>query len=138
MAITQTFVDTFKTEIAKGTHDFEDDTFKIALYTSSATLDASTLAYTASGEVTGAGYSAGGTTLTGGAVTFDTKGLIDFDDAVWSGSTISAAGALIYNSSKSDKAVCVMDFGGTQSSSSSTFTAAFPAVTATTSIIRIS
>lgn len=141
MAITQTVCRSFKVELLSGTHDFNSDTFKLALYTSSATLNAATSGYTASGEVaSGSGYTAGGKDLTvsqtptsGSEIAY-----ISFSDISWASSTITARGALVYNSSKSNKAVAVLDFGSDKSSSSSTFTVTFPASNQNSAIVRIS
>jgi hypothetical protein len=141
MAITQAMATSFKQELLQGIHDFTastGDTFKIALYTSSATLDATTTAYSTSNEVVGAGYTAGGNTLT--SVTPTTSGttaFTDFADTTWSTATITARGALIYNSSESDKAVAVLDFGGDKTSTTGDFTVIFPAATASDAIIRL-
>lgn len=139
MAITQALAASFKKELFEGLHDFSastGDTFKIALYTSSAALDSSVTAYTTSGEASGPGYSAGGKTLTNVGVSLSgTIAYVDFDDVAWSPSSISAAGALIYNASESNKAVAVLSFGGTYTSSNSDFTLTFPAATSSTAII---
>ena len=142
MAITQGETTSFRIEILQGTHDFDTDTFKMALYTSSATLNNSTTAYSATNEVTGTGYTAGGqaVTMTGPATdaTGDTRTVyIDFDDVVWSDSTITARGALLYNSSKSNKAVAVFDFGSDRSSDGGPFRVSPPAPAATTAVLRI-
>lgn len=141
MAISTAMCTSFKQEILVGTHNFtlsSGDVFKIALYTSSATLGASTTAYSSTNEITGTGYSAGGNTLTN--VTPSTSGttaFTDFADTTWSASTITANGALIYNSSKSDKAVCALAFGSDKSSTSGDFTIVFPTADASNAIIRI-
>lgn len=141
MAITQAMPTSFKQELLVATHDFTastGDTFKIALYTSSATLDATTTAYSSTNEVSGTGYTAGGNTLT--SVTPTTSGttaFCDFADTTWSTATITANGALIYNSSKSDKAVAVLAFGGDKTSTSGDFTIVFPAADASNAIIRL-
>lgn len=138
MAITQSMVSSFKQEILLGEHDLDTDTIKIALYTSSATLGASTTVYTTSNEVVGTGYTAGGNTLTGAAVTLDgTTAVVDFSDTTWSSSSITARGALIYNSSKSNKAIAVLDFGSDKTSSNGNFTINFPAATAGSAIIQV-
>jgi hypothetical protein len=139
MAITQAMCSSFKEQLFKGEHDFDVDTFKIALYTSSATLSAATTVYSTSNEVpTGSGYSAGGNTLSGTTVTLSgTTAFVTFSDTTWSASTITARGALIYNSSKSNKAVAVLDFGTDKSSTAANFTIQFPANTSTTALIRI-
>jgi len=141
MAITQAMATSFKQELLTGTHDFTNstgDTFKIALFTSSATLGAATTAYTTSNEVTGTGYTAGGNTLTN--VTPSTSGttaFTDFADTTWSSATITARGALIYNSTDSDKAVVVLDFGSDKTSTNGDFTIQFPSADASNAIIRI-
>ena len=142
MAITQALPTSFKVELLTATHNFTastGDTFKIALYTSSATLGASTTAYTTSNEVPSTGnYTAGGNTLTSVTPTSSgTTAFTDFADTTWSSATITARGALIYNSSKSDKAVAVLDFGGDKTSTTGDFTIIFPAATASDAIIRI-
>lgn len=142
MAITQAVCNSFKKELLDGIHNFNSsggDTFKIALYTSSATLGSTTTAYSATNEVAGAGYVAGGNTLAGQSTTQSTgTSYVDFTDSSWAASTITARGALIYNSTDSDKAVIVLDFGSDKSSSASTFTVIFPSADATNAIIRIS
>jgi hypothetical protein len=138
MPITQGMCSSFKQQILLAEHDMDTDTFKIALYTSAASLDASTTVYTTSNEVTGTGYTAGGNTLTGATVTLTgTTAFVDFSDTSWSTATITARGALIYNSSKSDKAVAVLDFGSDKTSTGGTFTIQFPVNDATNAIIRI-
>jgi hypothetical protein len=138
MAITQGMCSSFKQQILLAEHDMDTDVFKIALYTSAATIDASTTVYTTSNEVTGTGYTAGGNTLTGATVTLTgTTAFVDFSDTSWSTATITARGALIYNSSKSDKAVAVLDFGSDKTSTGGTFTIQFPVNDATNAIIRI-
>jgi hypothetical protein len=128
----------FKTGLMNGTFNFTSGTFKIALYTNAASLDATTTAYTATGETTGGNYSAGGQNLTitqVPTVNGGTTAYINFANAVWSGS-ITARGALIYQSGSGNPAVCVLDFGNDKISSS-TFTVQFPANGSTSSIIRI-
>jgi hypothetical protein len=148
MAITQAMATSFKVELLNGIHAFGTtvsragttaDTFKCALYTSSATLDASTTAYSTSNEVASTGgYSAGGNTLTTVAPTSSgTTAFLDFNDTTWSTSTITANGALIYNSTQSNRAVAVLAFGGDKSSSGGNFTIQFPAADASNAIIRI-
>ncbi len=142
MAITTAMCTSFKQDILQAVHDFTNgsgDTFKMALYTSSATLGASTTAYSGTNEVSGTGYTAGGATLT--QVTPTTSGttaLVDFNDVAWSSSTFTANGALIYNDDASDKAVSVHAFGGDVSVSSGTLTVQFPAADASNAILRIS
>jgi len=141
MAITQAMCTSFKTELLTGTHNFTNssgNTFKLALYTSSASLGAGTTAYTTSNEVSGTGYSAGGSALTNVTPSADgTTAITDFADLTFSSSSITARGALIYNDSVSDKAVLVLDFGADKASSSGDFTIQFPAAAAATAIIRI-
>ena len=139
MAITQAMCSSFKQQILLGEHDMDTDVFKIALYTSAANLDATTTVYTTSGEVaTGGGYTAGGNTLTGATVSLTgTTAFVDFSDTSWSAATITARGALIYNSSKSNKAVAVLDFGSDKISSGGTFTILFPEIDSTSVIVRI-
>jgi hypothetical protein len=142
MAITQAMCTSFKKELLTGTHNFTNstgDTFKIALYTSSATLGASTPAYTATNEVSGTGYTATGETLTNVTpTTSGTSGITDFDDVNWTNSTITANGALIYNDTAAgDPSVVVLFFGSDKSSSGGTFTVSFPAAAAGTAIIEI-
>ena len=143
MAISQAMCTSFKVELLDGVHNFDTggDTFKIALYTSAATLGASTTAYTTSDEVSSSGtnYSAGGNTLTVSQVptSTGTTAFLDFADTTWSAATITARGALIYNSSKSNKAVAVLDFGSDKTSTSGDFTLIFPTADASNAIIRI-
>ena len=141
MAITQAMTTSFKQELMEGVHDFTTDTFKIALYTSSATLDATTTAYSATNEVSGTGYTAGGNTLTvtGGAVsTSGTTAYIDFADTTWSTATITARGAVIYNSTAAgNPAVAALDFGADKTSTAGDFTVSFPTADASNAIVRI-
>jgi hypothetical protein len=122
--------------------DFSSDTaqtFKIALYTSSATLNATTTAYSATNEVSGTGYSAGGNTLTisTNPTTSGTTAFLDFADTTWSTATVTARGALIYKSGGGDPAVAVLDFGGDKTSTSGDFQIQFPTADSTNAIIRI-
>lgn len=155
MAITQAMATSFKVEILTAYHNFGTtvaragtgaDTFKIALYTSAATLDATTTAYTTTNEVaTGGNYVAGGNTLTiaqvptssgvGGSGT--TTAWLDFADTTWSAATITANGAMIYNSTQGNRCVCVLAFGGDKTSTLGDFTIIFPAANNTAAIIRI-
>lgn len=138
MAITSAVCNSFKQELFGGIHDLDTDAIKIALYTSAATLGASTTIYTTSSEVVGAGYVAGGNTLTGAVISLDgSVAIVDFSDTTWSNATITARGALIYNSSKGNKAIAVIDFGGDKTSTNGDFTVVFPAATGTNAIIRI-
>ena len=148
MAISQAMATSFKVEILNGIHAFGTsvvrasttaDTFKMSLYTSSATLGATTTAYTSSNEVSGTGYSAGGNTLTVSTVptSSGTTAYLSFSDSSWSTATITGRGALIYNSTQSDKAVAVLDFGADKTSTAGTFTVQFPTADSTSAIIRI-
>ncbi len=141
MAITTALATSFKQELLVGTHNFTlstGDAFKIALYTSSATLGASTTAYSATNEVSGTGYTAGGATLTNVTpTTSGTTAFCDFADASWTSSTITARGCMIYNSTDANRCVGVWDFGSDQISSSGTFTIVFPTADATNAIIRL-
>jgi len=138
MAITQAMCSSFKQQILLGEHDLDTDVIKIALYTSAATLSAATTVYSTSNEVTGTGYTAGGNTLTGATVSLSgTTAFADFSDTTWSAATITARGALIYNSSKSNKAIAVLDFGGDKTSTAGDFTVQFPTNDASSAVIRI-
>ena len=156
MPITQSMCTSFKAEILLAVHDFRPtggDTFKLALYTSSATIDANTTAYSATNEVTGTNYTAGGGALSNlGVVTSNNSastgtGFTDFSDLTFANSTITARGALIYNSTPSansnanttltNAAVAVLDFGSDKTSTAGDFTIIFPTATNTTAIIRI-
>ena len=137
MAITQAMATSFKSEILQEGHNLASDTLKIALFTSSASLDASTTAYSTSNEVSGTGYTAGGETLTSTTVsTTGTTAFFDADDPTWTSASFTARGALIYNTSNSNKAIAVLDFGGDFTVSSGTFKIIFPAAGAN-AIIRI-
>ena len=142
MAITTAMCTTFKKELLEAVHNFKNSggsTFNLALYTSSATLGASTTAYTTSNEVSGTGYTAKGAALTRVDPSNDgTTGITDFANLTFSSSSITANGALIFNESASgDPAVCALAFGGDKTSSSGDFTIQFPAADASNAIIRI-
>ena len=139
MAITTAMCSSFKEELLKGVHDFENDTFKMALYTSSATLDASTTAYTVTTEVSGTGYTAGGQALDSPTVTLSgTTAFVDFADETWTTATITARGALIYNSTAAgNPAVAVFDFGADKTSTAGDFVVQFPTADASNAVIRI-
>jgi hypothetical protein len=141
MAISQSMCTSFKQELLTGTHNFTattGDAFKLALYTSSATLGASTTAYTTSNEVSGTGYTAGGGSLTNVTpTTSGTTALTDFADLTFSTATITARGALIYNDDQADKSVIVLDFGSDKTSTAGDFTIVFPTADASNAIIRI-
>ncbi len=150
MALSQTLATSFKVEILDGVHNFGTgvirattaaDTFKIALYTATATLNATTTVYTTQDEVTGTGYTAGGNTLVISQVptstNTETVAWLNFENSSWPNSTFSADGALIYNSTQGNKAVAVLNFGSTKTTTNQTFTVTFPASTSSAAIIRI-
>ncbi|MDH5690252.1 MAG: hypothetical protein OEY81_02330 [Candidatus Bathyarchaeota archaeon] len=143
MAFSGNFMCTsFKKELLEAVHNFKNSggsTFKIALYTNSASFNASTTAYTATNEVSGTGYSAGGNTLTRVDPTSSgTTAFTDFADTTWSSSTITARGAMIYNDSASgNPAVVILDFGSDKTSTNGDFTVVFPTADASNAIIRI-
>ena len=141
MAITQAMCTSFKKELLEGVHNFKNSggsTLKIALFTSSASLDASTTAYSTSNEVSGTGYSAGGSALTRvDPSTSGTTAFTDFADLTFSTATITANGAVIYNDGASDAAVIVLAFGGDKTSTAGDFTIQFPTADASNAIIRI-
>jgi hypothetical protein len=143
MAISQAMCTSFKVGILDGTFDFSSgtsQTFKIALYTSSATLDASTTAYSATNEVSGTGYTAGGETLTISAnpTSSGTTAYLDFADVTWTTATITARGALIYLANgTTNPAVAVLDFGADKTSTAGDFTVVFPTADASAAIVRI-
>jgi hypothetical protein len=150
MAIAQAMCTSFKKELLEGVHNFKNsggDTFKLALYaeggggksSTTATLGATTTAFTTTGEVANSGsYSSGGGTLTRvDPTTSGTTAFTDFADLSFTTATITAMGALIYNSSDSNKAVCVLDFTSNKASTSGTFTIQFPTADASNAIIRI-
>jgi hypothetical protein len=143
MAFTGNFMCTsFKKELLEAVHNFKNSggsTFKIALYTNSASFNASTTAYTATNEVSGTGYSAGGNTLTRVDPTSSgTTAFTDFADTTWSSSSITARGAMIYNDSAAgNPAVVILDFGSDKTSTNGDFTVVFPTADASNAIIRI-
>ena len=152
MAITQAMCSSFKRELLQGLHNFTNgsgggtttstgtgNTYYVALYTNSASLDATTTAYASANEATGTAYSAGGQSLTNVTPSLSgTTALTDFADVTWSSSSITARGALIYNTSFSNAAVAVLDFGADKTATSGVFTIQFPANTSTAAILRIS
>jgi len=142
MAITQATCTSFKKELLEAIHDFTAHTFKIALYSDSADLSAGTTVYSTSNEITntsGSAYSPGGKALTTIApTTSGTVAFVDFENISWANASFTARGALIYNSSASNKAVAVLDFGSNRVVSGDTFEVQFPVSSATTAIIRIS
>ena len=146
MAITSALCTSFKKELLERKHDFNatsGHTFKIALYTSSASLDAATTDYTTSNEVVGTGYTAGGIALTNiDPTSSGTTAFVDFADATWPSATITAAGALIYNTTTdggtgTTNAVAVISFGGDKTSTNGDFVVQFPAADASNAIIRL-
>ncbi len=142
MAITQAMATSFKVEILGGDFDFSSgttDVFKIALFTSAASLDATTTAYATTNEVTGTGYTAGGNTLTISAnpASSGTTAFLDFADTTWSSATITARGALIYQSGGTNPAIAVLDFGSDKTSTAGDFTIVFPAADSSNAIVRI-
>ena len=142
MAISQAVANSFKSEILQGIHDLESggDTFKLALYTSAATLTSATVSYTTGSEVTASGqYVVGGGVLTSQQVSLATGGvaIVDFADLSFTGVTLTARGALIYNETEANKAVCVLNFGSDKTATSGTFTIQFPNFTSSAAILRI-
>ena len=142
MAITQAVANSFKGELLQGQHNFTaatGDVFKLALYTSAATLNSATTVYTSTNEVANTGqYVTGGGVLTNvSPVVSSGVAFIDFADISFTGVTLTAAGCLIYNTSSSNKAVMALDFGGGKSATSGTFTIQFPADTTSAAILRI-
>ena len=143
MAITQTMCTSFKVSLLDGEMDFSSNTgqtFKIALFTSAASLDATTLAYAVTNETSGTGYTAGGETLTvaTNSTSTDTTAYITFATASWANSSITARGALIYRSSGTgNNAIAVLDFGADKTTLNNTFTVTFPVADKNTAIIRI-
>ena len=143
MAITTNAIcNTFKKELLEGTHNFKasgGNSFKLSLYTSDATLGKSTTSFTSDNQVSNTGqYASGGSALTNGgtSISSDTA-LVDFADLSFTGVTLTARGALIYNTSNSNTAVAVLDFGGDKTATSGTFTIQFPAFTTSAAILRI-
>lgn len=141
MAITQSLTSTFKSQLLAAGHNFAaagGNTFKIALYTSAASLDSTTTVYTVTGEVSSSGtnYTAGGNTLTNSGITLSgTTAYLSFSDTSWAAASFTAAGALIYNSTNSNNAVAVFNFGGNFTSTNGTFSVIFPAATSSTAVI---
>ena len=143
MPITQAVANSFKGELLTGTHNFTNGTgnvFKLALYTSAATLNSATTVYANTNEVANSGqYVTGGGVLTNvSPVVSSGVAFIDFSDLSFTGVTLTARGALIYNTSATNKAVCVLDFGSDKTATSGTFTIQFPADTTSAAILRIS
>lgn len=135
MAILQGMCSSFKQESWQGIHNLPADTIKMALYTASANLSQATTVYTTTGETTGA-YAAGGVTLTNVQVLLSgTTAYVTFDNPVWSNASFTCRGALIYNASKANRAIAVLDFGSDKTASG-TFIVQLPAATATTALLR--
>jgi hypothetical protein len=147
MTIAQTATTSFKVELLQAVHNFgptSPDTFKVALYTAAANIGATTTAYTASNEVSGTGYTAGGNTLVIGTSPSsgnNSSGIptayVSFNNSSWTSASFTARGALIYNSSKSNKSVAVLDFGSDKTVSNDTFQIIFPTPDANSAIVRI-
>jgi hypothetical protein len=140
MAITQAMATSFKVQLLNGQHNFSANTFKLALYTSSATINENTTAYSTSNEVASTGnYSAGGNTLTVSVTPTNTGNVafISFANTSWANATITANGALIYNANLANAAVCVLAFGGDKTSTNGTFAVNFPTADASNAIIRL-
>jgi hypothetical protein len=130
----------FKVDLFGGVQDLDTDTIKMALYTSAASLDAATTAYTTSNEVSSSGtnYTAGGNTLTSPVITSSgTTAYVDFADTTWSNASFTARGALIYNASKSNKAIAVLDFGADKTATAGDFVVQMPTADASNALIRI-
>jgi hypothetical protein len=139
MSIIQTQTTSFKAELYQAIHNLTTDTLKIALYTNSATLNEATTVYTATGEITGTGYTAGGATITG--VTVNSSGYtayVSFDNPSWSSASFTTRAALIYNSSKANRSIAVLDFGADKTVSGNTFTITLPTNNAADALIRSS
>lgn len=133
--ITQTVTNSFQAELLEGVHDFNTDIFKIALYLATANLDANTTVYVTEGETSGTGYTADGEVMTG--VSANAAGFVTFSNVSWNPASFTARGALIYNSTKGNKAVAVLDFGSDKTATN-TFLVQMPANTATSALIRFS
>lgn len=134
--IFQTLTLSFKEQILKGEHDLLTDVLKLALYESNADLNEDTTAYSASNEVSGTGYTAGGEVVTNVTIsTLNSVVYVDFDDVVWNPASFVAAGALLYNSSKSNKSIAVLSFGGDKTATNS-FTVQIPANTSSSALLR--
>lgn len=142
MAVTQTLCTSFKVALLNGEMDFSSgtsQTFKIALYTSSATLDATTTAYSTTNEVSGTGYTAGGNTLSiaSSPTSSGITAFLDFSDTTWSSSSITVRGALIYKSATGNPAIAIIDFGEDKQTSSADFVIEFPSADKTNAVVRI-
>jgi hypothetical protein len=139
MAIIQTQTTSFKAELYQAIHNLTTDTLKIALYTANASLDSSTTAYDTTNEITGTGYTAGGVTITG--VTVNSSGYtayVSFNNPSWPSASFTARAALIYNSSKANRSIAVLDFGSNKTVSGNTFLITLPTNNASDALIRSS
>jgi hypothetical protein len=141
MAITQAMATSFKKELLEAKHNFlasGGNSFKLALYTSSATMSASTTAYVTTNQATGTNYTAGGSALTNiNPSSSGTTGFTDFADLTFGTATITARGCMIYNDTNADRTVAVFDFGGDKTSTAGSFTISFPTADASNAVIRI-
>ena len=141
MAITQAMCTSFKKELLEAKHNFlasGGNTFKLALYTSSATMTAATTAFTTTNQASGTNYTSGGAALTNiNPTSSGTTAFTDFADLTFGTATVTARGCLLYNSTNSNKALCAIDFGGDKTSTAGDFTVVFPSPTATGAIIRL-
>lgn len=138
MAIIQGLCNSFKTELLGGVHDLDTDTLKVALYSSAASIGPQTTAYTTTGEVVGSGYTAGGATLAGATIAISNGvAYVDFTDVSWPSATFTARGALIYNSSKANRAIHVLSFGTDRTVANATFPITFPSANYREAIIRL-
>jgi hypothetical protein len=142
MAITQAVCNSFKKELLDGVHDLDSggDAFNLSLYTSQATINAATTSFTTGNEVGDSGqYTSGGSQLQSQQTSVASGvAIVDFADLSFTGVTLTARGALIYNSTDGKKAVCALDFGGDKTATAGTFTIQFPAFTTSAAILRIS
>ena len=138
MSITQTVCTSFKVQLLSGIHDFSSDTIKLALFQSTADLGASTTVYSSTGESSGTGYTAGGANLTViDPISTGTTAIVDFSDLTFSTVSLTARGALVYNSTKGNKAICVLDFGSDRIRVAADLVVTFPSADAVNAIIRI-
>jgi len=139
MSIIQTQTTSFKAELYQAIHNLTTDTLKIALYTGNATLNESTTAYSTTNEITGTGYTAGGVTLTGVTVnSSEYTAYVSFNNPSWTSASFTARAALIYNASKANRSIAVLDFGADKTVSGNTFTITLPTNNATDALIRSS
>ena len=138
MTIQQGLTTSFKQQMLQGQQNLTSNTLKIALYTAFASLGPTTTAYSATNEVSGTGYTAGGVTLTGVTINTSDNGTVyvSFNNPSWANASFTARGALIYNSTQSNSSIAVLDFGADKTCSNQTFTVTLPANTATTALIR--